>query len=135
MHNRSRRTFLTLAGMAAGTNLVDVTGSGPFGFFAQEPAPAFPDEILNPIEVSGAAAEPTMGRLPGERRMYVMNITQGEHHLVGAQVMSRVARPAETAGVHESMAFAGRSGAAMPRHVHRSSHAAMLVLGGEVEIE
>jgi hypothetical protein len=89
---------MTLAGLAAGTALVDVTTPGPFGFFAQDPAaPAFPEEILNPIEVSGAVAEPTFGRLPGERRMYVMNITQGEHHLIGSQVMSRVARPVRPA--------------------------------------
>ncbi len=136
MQHRSRRSFLTLAGLAAGTALFGVNRSGPFGPFAQEPAPpSFPDEILNPVEVSGAAAEPTIGKLPGERRMYVMNITQGEHHLIGSQVMSRVARPVETGGVHEMMVFAGRSGAAMPRHAHRSSHAAILVLGGEVEIE
>jgi hypothetical protein len=35
MQHRSRRSFLTLAGLAAGTALVDVTRPGPFGFFAQ----------------------------------------------------------------------------------------------------
>ena len=49
--------------------------------------------------------------------------------------MTRVARPVETGSVHEFVTFAGRTGAAMPRHAHRSSHAALLVLGGEVELE
>jgi quercetin dioxygenase-like cupin family protein len=31
--------------------------------------------------------------------------------------------------------FAGKTGAAMPRHLHRGSHCAFLVLGGEVELE
>ncbi len=136
MQHRSRRSFLALAGMAAGTDPPRRQPARPFrSLRAGARAAFFSDEILNPVEVSGAAAEPTIGRLPGERRMYVMNITQGEHHLIGSQVMSRVARPVETGGVHELMVFAGRSGAAMPRHVHRSSHAAILVLGGEMEIE
>lgn len=35
MQQRSRRSFLTLAGLAAGTALVDVNQPGPFGFFAR----------------------------------------------------------------------------------------------------
>ena len=33
------------------------------------------------------------------------------------------------------MTFAGRTGAVMPRHAHLGSHAAMLVLAGDVELE
>ena len=85
MRHRSRRSFLTLAGLAAGTALFDVNRSGPFGPFAQEPAPpSFPDEILNPIEVSGEEAVPIIGRLPGAAPdVRAANITQGEHHLIG----------------------------------------------------
>ncbi len=101
---------------------------------AQQPA-NFPDEILNPVEVSGEEAVPIIGRLPGARRMYVLPADRGEHHLVGSQVMTRIARPIETGNVHELVTFAGRSGATMPRHVHLSSHAALLVLSGEVELE
>ena len=32
---------------------------------AQAPLAGVPDEILNPVEVSGAEAEPIIGRLPG----------------------------------------------------------------------
>ncbi len=130
----NRRAFLNIAGLAAGGGLLGAKAGGTLGVFAQG-TPAFPDEILNPVEVSGAQAVPVIGRLPGDRRMYVANITQGEHHLVGSQVMSRVSRPAETAGVHEMMTFSGRTGASMPRHTHLSSHAAILILGGEVELE
>jgi quercetin 2,3-dioxygenase len=67
--------------------------------------------------------------------MYVLPTDAGEHYLIGAQVMTRAARPADTGNVYELMMFSGRTGATMPRHVHRSSHAALLVLGGDVELE
>jgi len=123
--------------MALGAGLVGARAAGVLDVFAQAPtsAPAFPDEILNPVPATGPEAVPIMGRLPGARRMYVANITQGEHHLVGGMVMSRVARPAETDGVSEMMTFTGRTGATMPRHAHLGSHAALLVLGGAVEVE
>ena len=137
MRHRSRGSFLTLAGLAAGTALFDVNRSGPFGPFAQEPAPpSFPDEILNAIEVSGAAAEPTIGKLPGERPD-----VRDEHHArrtssdrfagdVPRCPTGRNRRRARDDGVRGPL----RRGDAA-RHAHRSSHAAILVLGGEVEIE
>jgi quercetin 2,3-dioxygenase len=57
---------------------------------------------------------------------------------VGSQVIKRIARPQETAGVagvHEATRFSGRSGASMPRHRHLISHAALLVFSGELELE
>jgi quercetin 2,3-dioxygenase len=131
-----RREFLGVTGMAAGSGLLGAALGGPLGVASQAPQVAdVPDEILNPVEVSGDEAVPIIGRLPGARRMYVLPADQGEHHLVGSLVMTRVSRPLETMGVHEFVTFAGRSGAAMPRHVHLSSHAALLVLGGEIELE
>ena len=94
-----------------------------------------PSVVLDPVEVSGAEAVPVMGRLPGARRMYVLPAEAGEHHLIGAQVMTRAARPADTGNVYELMMFTGLTGASMPRHLHRASHAALLVLGGDVELE
>jgi quercetin 2,3-dioxygenase len=138
MQSPNRRTFLNVAGLAAGSGLVGAASGGALDLFAQAPAQSvsgIPDEILNPVEVNGAAAVPVMGRLPGERRMYVANITQGEQHLIGGQVMSRVARSVETRGDHEMVVFSGRTGATMPRHAHLGAHAALLVLGGEVEVE
>jgi quercetin 2,3-dioxygenase len=79
------------------------------------------------VEISGEEAVPVMGHLPGAKRMYVLPSGSGEHHLIGAFVMTRVSRPADTANVYEM--------AAMPRHLHRGSHCALLVLGGEVELE
>ena len=103
--------------------------------WAEQQAPSFPDEILNPVEVSGEEAVPIIGRLPGARRMYVLPANIGEYHRVGSQVMTRIARPVETGDVHELMTFAGRTGATLPRHAHLSSHAALLVMRGEIELE
>ena len=64
---------------------------------------------------------PIVGRLPGARRMYVLPADQGEFHLVGSQVIKRIARSQESsgvAGVYEATSFSGRSGATMPRHRH-----------------
>ena len=71
--------------------------------------------------MSGDDAVPIVGRLPGARRMYMLPADQGEFHLVGSQVIKRIARSQETsgvAGVYEATSFSGRSGATMPRHRH-----------------
>ncbi len=57
-----------------------------------------PDEILNPVEVYGARMQPVC-KLPGGT--YTPPAGQGEHHLIGSLVMTRVSRSQETAGVHE----------------------------------
>ena len=49
--------------------------------------------------------------------------------------MKRIARASDTGDVHELATFTGNTGATMPRHAHLSSHAAVLVLRGEVEFE
>jgi len=67
--------------------------------------------------------------------MYVLPNAAGEYHRVGGQVMKRIARREDTGDVHELATFAGNTGAAMPRHAHLSSHAAVLVLRGEIEFE
>ncbi len=102
---------------------------------AQQPLAGVPDEILNPVEVSGAEAEPVMGTLPGQKRMYVLPNDAGEYHRVGSQVMKRIARREDTGDVHELATFSGNAGAAMPRHAHLGSHAAVLVMRGEIEFE
>ena len=134
MTDFNRRAFLGVAGLAAGAGVFGLDTS-VLGVWAEQQASSFPDEILNPIEVSGEEAVPIIGRLPGARRMYVLPANLGEHHLVGSQVMTRIARPVETGNVHELMTFAGRTGSTMPRHMHLSSHAALLVMSGEVELE
>lgn len=136
----NRRAFLG-SSMALGAGLVGARMGGPLSLLAaqagQDPA-AFPDEILNPVEVSGEEAVAVVGRLPGARRMYMLPADQGEFHLIGSQVAKRIARGLETAGVsgvHEAISFTGRSGATMPRHRHLSSHGALLVFSGELELE
>jgi quercetin 2,3-dioxygenase len=108
---------------------------GPGGLLAQQPLSGVPDEILNPVEVTGADAQPVMGKLPGQKRMYVLPNDAGEYHRVGSQVMKRIARREDTGDVHELVTFTGNTGAAMPRHSHLSSHAAVLVMRGEIELE
>lgn len=130
-----RRRFLSTAGIAAGSGLAGWNMFGSSGLLAQQPLTGVPDEILNPVEVSGAEAEPVMGKLPGAKRMYVLPNAAGEYHRVGSQVMRRIARREDTGDVHELASFTGNAGAAMPRHVHLSSHAAVLVLRGEIEFE
>jgi quercetin 2,3-dioxygenase len=130
-----RRRFLSTAGIAVGSGLAGWQWLGSSGLFAQQPVAGVPDEILNPVEVSGAEAEPVMGKLPGQKRMYVLPNDAGEYHRIGSQVMKRIARREDTGDVHELATFSGNAGAAMPRHAHLSSHAAVLVLRGEVEFE
>ena len=130
-----RRRFISSAGILAGSGLVEWTVFGRAGVLAQSPPAGVPDEILNPVEVSGAEAEPVMGQLPGQKRMYVLPNDAGEYHRIGSQVMKRIARREDTGDVHELVTFTGNTGAAMPRHAHLSSHAAILVMRGEIEIE
>lgn len=51
----------------------------------QAPTSGIPDEILNPVEVSGAEAVPVIGRLPGQNRMCVLPGNAGEYLRVGHQ--------------------------------------------------
>jgi quercetin 2,3-dioxygenase len=129
-----RRRFITTAGIAAGCGVAG-WNIGPGGLFAQQPLAGVPEEILNPVEVSGAEAQPVMGKLPGQKRMYVLPNDAGEYHRVGGQVMKRIARREDTGDVHELATFTGNAGASMPRHAHLSSHAAILVMRGEIEFE
>jgi len=136
MTDLNRRRFLNLSACAAGAGLFGLTaGRRLAAWMPEQTAADFPDGILNPVEVSGAEAVPIIGRLPGARRMYVLSAGQGEFRLIGSQVMTRMARPIDTANVYELLLFAGRDGAVMPRHVHRGSHAALLVMSGDVELE
>ena len=130
-----RRRFISAAAIAAGSGLAGWHEFGLRSLLAQAPLAGVPDEILNPVEVSGPDAEPVMGQLPGRKRMYVLPNNAGEYHRVGSQVMKRIARPADTGDVYELATFTGNTGATCPRHVHLSSHAAVLVMRGEVEFE
>ena len=135
MEQWDRRRFISTAAIVAGSGLAGWHGLGSRGLFAQAQLVGVPDEILNPVEVSGADAEPVMGKLPGQKRMYVLPADAGEFYRVGGHTMKRIARASDTGDVHELATFTGNKGATMPRHAHLSSHAAVLVLRGEVEFE
>ncbi len=130
-----RRRFISTAAIAAGSGIAGWHGFGFRALLAQAQLQGVPDEILDPVEVSGAEAVPVLGKLPGQKRMYVLPADAGEFHRVGSQVMKRIARAADTGDVHELATFTGNTGASMPRHTHLSSHAAVLVMRGEVEFE
>src|SRR5829696_5491327 len=100
MSDTSRRTFLGTAGLAATSGVVGFT-FGSDAIAAALQGTDAPDAILNPVEVSGPEAQPIMGRLPGASRMYVLPADAGEYHLIGSQVMTRSARPIDTANVYE----------------------------------
>lgn len=137
MSEWSRRTFLSSSALA-GVGLAGTRLGGALFAQAGQDLSGIPDEILNPIEVSGDDAVAIVGRLPGARRMYMLPADRGEFHLIGGHVARRIARGLETdgvSGVHEAVSFSGRSGATMPRHRHVSSHAALLVFAGELELE
>jgi quercetin 2,3-dioxygenase len=149
MFTKNRRQFLTLSAAAAAGGVLSYKAGHLSGAWAaeqqsggagktglQQPdAAAFPDEIINPSEITGPDAVPVLGQLPGGRRMYGLSAGEGEKHLIGSQVMVRVTRPAETGSVFEMATFAGRSGAKMPSHAHLSSRATILVMSGDIELE
>ena len=131
----NRRRFISTRSHRGRQRTCRVERLGSRGLLAQAPLAGVPDEILNPVEVSGAEAQPVMGKLPGQKRMYVLPDNAGEYHRVGSQVMKRIARREDTGDVHELATFTGNTGATMPRHAHLSSHAAVLVMRGEIELE
>ena len=85
------------------------------------------------------SAVPTPSRswasCPGRSACTFCRADAGEFYRVGGHTMKRIARASDTGDVHELATFTGNTGATMPRHAHLSSHAAVLVLRGEVEFE
>ena len=131
-----RRSLLQAAAMAAGVGAASwSTGWQRSGVWAAQAPASAPDDVLNPVEATGPEAIPIIGQLPGARRMYVLPDGKGEYHRVGSFVMTRIARPIESGNTYELATFAGATGATMPRHTHLASHAAMVVMAGDIELE
>ena len=63
MEEWNRRRFISTTAIAAGSGLAGWNVFGSRGLLAQAPPPGIPDEILNPVEVSGAEAVPVIGKL------------------------------------------------------------------------
>ena len=74
----NRRRLVSTAAVAAGGGLAGWQAFGSRGLLAQAPIAGVPDEILNPVEVSGPEAEAVIGKLPGQKRMYVLPANAGE---------------------------------------------------------
>lgn len=130
-----RRRFISTAGLGFAAGIAGWRVFDGLAWAQQGPPTGVPDEILNPVEVSGDEAALVSGRLPGAKRLYMLPNDAGEFHRLGGLVMKRVARPLDTGGVYELMTFSGNADAAMPRHVHLSAHTVVLVLRGQVELE
>ena len=129
-----RRDFLSLTGLAAGGGLIGATLGRPLAIAQQagrRRARRHPESRRGERRRGRADHRPAARRAADVRAA----ADSGEYHLVGGHVMTRMARPADTGGVYELATFTGRTGATMPRHVHRSSHAALLVTRGDVELE
>ena len=97
----NRRRFMGHLGVAAGSGLVAWNIFGSRGLLAQQSVAGIPDEIVNPVEVSGPEAEPILGKLPGQKRMYMLPHDAGEYHRV------RAASP---------LTYVGKDRAAFPDH-------------------
>jgi len=132
-----RRSLLHSAAVAAGVGTASwATGWQGLGTWAAaQTLTSAPEDVLNPVEVTGPDAVPIIGRLPGARRMYVLPDGKGEYHRVGSFVITRIARPIESGNTYELTTFAGATGATMPRHAHLASHAAIVVMTGDIELE
>jgi len=132
-----RRSLLHSAAVAAGVGAASwATGWQGLGTWAAaQTLTSAPEDVLNPVEVTGPDAVPIIGRLPGARRMYVLPDGKGEYHRVGSFVITRIARPIESGNTYELTTFAGATGATMPRHAHLASHAAIVVMTGDIELE
>ncbi|SPJ33777.1 quercetin 2,3-dioxygenase [Kushneria phyllosphaerae] len=85
--------------------------------------------------VSGAeAALLANGTLPGRKTLYALRDGEGEHHLIGGQVVTLIARAGDTGGLHEAAIMTGGKGATMAPRYHAESDAAILVLDGSVTL-
>src|ERR1700723_465137 len=131
-----RRLLLQTGGIAGSVGAASwaTRWQGLWAWANQAPT-SVPDDVLSPVEVSGPDAIPVIGELPGARRMYVLPDGKGEYHRIGSFVMTRITRPVESGNTYEIATFAGATGATMPRHKHLASHAAMVVMAGDVELE
>ena len=102
-----RRRFISTRRSPPGAGSPDGTASASRGLLAQAPARRRAGRDSQSRRGQRCDAEPVMGQLPGQKRMYVLPDNAGEYHRVGGQVMKRIARR----GRHRRRPRA--------RHVHR----------------
>ncbi|GAB3162916.1 quercetin 2,3-dioxygenase [Telluribacter humicola] len=74
------------------------------------------------------------GELPGQKIPYYLRSGEGERYLVGGMVVNFIARGSDTGDLYEWTVITGGKGAALPSHSHSTTHEAILVLDGEVEL-
>ncbi len=72
--------------------------------------------------------------LPGSKRPYLLPADHGERTLVASQLITRIARSADTGGLFEAQVFSGGKGTCLPAHRHDEAHEALLVLDGQVDL-
>ncbi len=76
----------------------------------------------------------TGGTLPGEQVLYSLRNGEGEHHLMGGQVATIIARREETQGEFSAAILTGSMDAGLPMHSHQSTDEAIYLLDGRLEL-
>lgn len=72
--------------------------------------------------------------LPGQAIPFYIKADEGERHLVAGMAMSVMARGADTGGLYEVMTWTGGKGAGLPLHTFATSHQALYVMDGQLEL-
>ncbi|SOD92807.1 quercetin 2,3-dioxygenase [Spirosoma fluviale] len=87
-----------------------------------------------PGGLEGVQAIEPKGELPGQKIPYFIRSGDGERYLVGSLVINLTARGVDTGDLYEWTVITGGKGAVMPSHVHHTTHEALFVVDGEVEL-
>lgn len=72
--------------------------------------------------------------LPGRAIPFFIKADEGERHLVAGMAMSVMARGQDTGGLYEVMTWTGGKGAGLPLHSFATSHQALYVMDGQLEL-
>lgn len=72
--------------------------------------------------------------LPGRAIPFYIKADEGERHLVAGMAMAVMARGQDTAGLYEVMTWTGGKGAGLPLHAFATSHQALYVMDGQLEL-
>lgn len=89
---------------------------------------------LPPKDFSAIQAVELRNALPGQAIPFYIKADEGERHLVGGMALAVMARGQDTGGLYEVMTWTGGKGAALPLHTFATSHHALYVMDGELDL-
>ncbi|HEX8606759.1 MAG TPA: quercetin 2,3-dioxygenase [Pseudoduganella sp.] len=72
--------------------------------------------------------------LPGRAIPFFIKADEGERHLVAGMALSVMARGQDTGQLYEVMTWTGGKGAGLPLHAFATSHQALYVMDGQLEL-